>query len=64
MAQNEISAVEMVRRIRDRHHELLKDKTQEERTAFYEAKAKVAMERTTQLLQEQKAEHSDTGPRA
>jgi hypothetical protein len=37
MAQSEIKAVEMVRRIRDQHHELLKDKTPEERTAFYEA---------------------------
>ena len=53
MAQSEIKAVEMVRQIRDRHHELLKDKTPEERTAFYEAKAKVAMERARQLLQEQ-----------
>jgi hypothetical protein len=43
----------MVRRIRDRHHELLKDKTPEERTAFYEAKAKAAMDRASRLLQEQ-----------
>lgn len=53
MAQNEIKAVEMVRRIRDRHHEQLKGKTPEERTAFYEAKAKKAMERARRLLQEQ-----------
>jgi hypothetical protein len=53
MAQSEIKAVEMVRRIRDRHHELLKDKTPEERTAFYEAKAKAAMERARLLLQGQ-----------
>ena len=53
MAHSEIKAVEMVRRIRDRHHDLLKDKTPEERTAFYEAKAQVAMDRAKQLLQAQ-----------
>ena len=53
MAQSEIKTVEMVRRIRDRHHELLEDKTPEERTAFYEAKAKKAMDRARRLLQEQ-----------
>lgn len=52
MAPNEIKAVEMVRRIRDRHHELLKDKTPEERTAFYEAKSKKAIDRTKQLSEE------------
>jgi hypothetical protein len=55
MAPNEIKAVEMVRHIRDRNHELLKDKTPEERTAFYEAKAQAAIEKARQLLQEQKA---------
>jgi hypothetical protein len=29
----------MTRAIRDRHHELLKDKTPEERLAFYQEKA-------------------------
>jgi hypothetical protein len=53
MAPNEIEAVDMVRRIRDEHHELLKDKTPEERTAFYEAKAKKAMERARLILREQ-----------
>lgn len=49
----EINVVEMVRRIRDRHHELLKDKTPEDKTAFYETKAKAAMERARRLLQDQ-----------
>lgn len=45
----------MVRRIRDRHQELLKDKTPEERTAFYEAKAKAnaAIEMARRLLRGQ-----------
>jgi vacuolar-type H+-ATPase subunit H len=60
MAPNEIKAVEMIRRIRDRHHELLKGKTPEERTALYEAKARAAMEKAKQLLQEQKAANGRT----
>lgn len=59
MAQNEIKTTEMVRRIRDRHHEQLKGMTPEERTAFYAAKAKKAMERARILLQE----HSGDGAR-
>ncbi len=38
MAPNKVKTVEMLRRIRDRHHELLEDKTSQERTAFYEVK--------------------------
>lgn len=34
-----IDAVKMTRAIRDRHYELLKDKTPEERIAFYRQKA-------------------------
>jgi hypothetical protein len=40
----EIKAVEMVRRIRDKHYELLKDATPEERIAFYRQAAERAAE--------------------
>ena len=40
----QIKAVEMVRRIRDRHYELLKDATPEERIAFYRQEAQRAAE--------------------
>lgn len=39
MNKSVIKAVEMARRIRDSHYEQLKDKTPEERIAFYKAKA-------------------------
>jgi hypothetical protein len=35
----DVKAVEMVREIRDRHHELLKDKSPEEREQFYREQA-------------------------
>ena len=35
----DVKAVEMVRDIRDRHHELLKDKSPEERERFYREQA-------------------------
>jgi hypothetical protein len=34
-----VKTVEMVREIRDRHHELLKNKSQEERHRFYREQA-------------------------
>ena len=40
MEKTKIRAVEMVRRIRDAHHEQLKDKTWEERVAFYREQAR------------------------
>ncbi|MBA3944786.1 MAG: hypothetical protein H0X37_09525 [Herpetosiphonaceae bacterium] len=40
-----INAVELVRRIRDQHYEELKDKTQEERIAFYRAKSQALHEK-------------------
>ena len=42
MKKTQIKAVDMVRRIRDRHSELLKGKTAEERIAFYREKARAA----------------------
>jgi len=39
MKKTTIKAVEMVRRIRDAHYEQLRDKSPEERIAFYRAKA-------------------------
>jgi hypothetical protein len=40
MKKKTIKAVEMVRRIRDEHYEQLRDKSPEERMAFYRAKAR------------------------
>ena len=40
MKTTPIKAVEMVRRIRDAHFELLRDKSPEERIAFYRAKSR------------------------
>jgi hypothetical protein len=60
MALNGIKAVEMVRHIRDRHHELLKNRTWKERTAFYETKAQAAMCRAEQLLREQGSKREAT----
>jgi len=37
----EVKAVEMVREIRDRHHELLKGKSSEEQNRFYREQAAV-----------------------
>lgn len=50
MKKTPIKAVEMVRRIRDAHYEQLRDKSPEERIAFYRAKsrelqAKIAAQR-------------------
>ena len=39
MADKKIKAVEMTRQIRDAQHELLKDKSWEERVAFYHEQA-------------------------
>jgi len=41
MKKTTINAVEMVRRIRDAHYEQLRDKSPEERIAFYRAKARL-----------------------
>jgi hypothetical protein len=38
---DEVKAVEMVREIRDRHHELLKGKSADERMRFYREQAAV-----------------------
>jgi hypothetical protein len=54
MKRTTIKAVEMVRRIRDAHCELLRGKSADERIAFYRAKsgllqAEIAARRQTQL---------------
>ncbi len=56
METTNIKAVELVRRIRDNHYEQLKDKTREERMAFYRAKAQALHEKAHLLLQEQQDE--------
>ena len=40
MKKKTIKAVEMVRRIREAHYEQLRDKSPEERIAFYRAKSR------------------------
>jgi hypothetical protein len=42
--ETKLKAVEMTRRIRDAHHEQLKDKTWEERVAFYKEQARALHE--------------------
>jgi hypothetical protein len=44
MEAKKIRAVEMTRKIRDAQHELLKDKTWEERVAFYHQQAQALHE--------------------
>jgi len=44
-------AVKMVREIRDEHHEKLKDKSWQERAAFYEEEARAFREERKQKLQ-------------
>jgi hypothetical protein len=51
-----IKAVELVRRIRDQHYEELKDKTPEERLAFYRAKSQALRAKAQALLQAQQDE--------
>lgn len=51
----EIKAVEMVRRIRDQHYELLKDATPEERIAFYREAAERAAKQREEEAHSQKA---------
>ena len=45
MKNDEIRAVELVRRIRDEHQEALRDRTPEERRAFYRERAREVHER-------------------
>jgi hypothetical protein len=44
MGKKKIKAVELVRSIRDAQHEQLKDKTWEERVAFYKEQARMLHE--------------------
>jgi len=53
MKKKQIKAVDMVRRIRDKHYELLKGKTTEERIAFYRQKARTANSQVVSVQQEQ-----------
>lgn len=50
MKKNESKSVEMVRRIRDEHHKLLKSKTNDEIKAFYHQKSKIVDEKLRKLL--------------
>ena len=52
MKNDEIKAVEWVRRIRDEQHKALKDKTPEERRAFYRDRARRLHERLGVLSEE------------
>jgi hypothetical protein len=50
--------MELIRQIRDSHHELLKDKTPEERIAFYCEHARQMNARVQSQLHEQHTENS------
>ena len=56
--ETKLKTVEMTRRIRDEHHEQLKDKTWEERVAFYKVQAHALHEtlRPPPQLQQKKDE--------
>jgi len=54
MDQIEIKAVEMVRRIRDRHYDMLIGKTPEEIMAFFHQEAREANKEAAALLQTQR----------
>lgn len=51
MEQMKMKAIEMVRQIREAHYEQLKDKTHQERLAFYREKAQVMNKRVKAILE-------------
>jgi hypothetical protein len=51
MKKTEIKAIEMIRRIREAQYEQLKDKTTQERIAFYREKARRMNARAKTILQ-------------
>ena len=53
MEKTKTKAVEMTRRIRDAHYEQLKNKSREDRIAFYRDKARRLQELLQARLQEQ-----------
>jgi len=54
MKKRPIKAVDLVRRIRDRHHEQLKGKSLEERIEFYRKKARSTNERFLEVQKRRK----------
>lgn len=56
METTNIKAVELIRSIRNRHYEELKDKTPDERIAFYRAKARALHRKAQAFVQEQRTE--------
>jgi len=58
MKKTTINAVEMVRRISDAHYEQLRDKSPEERIAFYRAKARLLQAQVETQRQQQPANES------
>ncbi len=55
MEESEIKAVELVRRIRDRHYALLKDKSPQEVLAFYHRAAEEANSEALALFEASRA---------
>ena len=53
MKKAEIKAVEMVRQIRDRHYQQLKDQSWEETMLFFRREAKAANAEAEQLLRQE-----------
>ena len=51
MKKKAFDAIEMVRRIRDEHHEQLKDRTVEERLAFYRRESRTLRNELAKKLQ-------------
>jgi hypothetical protein len=51
--QEQIDAVKMVRQIRDAQYEIVKNKTEAERIAYYQEKAERFMAKWAKVIQEQ-----------
>ena len=51
--QEQIDAVKMVRQIRDAQYEIVKNKTEAERIAYYQEKAERFMSKWAKAIQEQ-----------
>ena len=56
MEQTQIKTVELVRQIRDRHYEFLKDKSREEILHFFHSEAAKANVEARRLLQQEQSE--------
>ena len=62
MAMTNIKAVELVRDIRNQHYEEIKDKTSDERIAFYRAKAQALHTKAQEFMEVQMDAQRQSNP--